>query len=1303
MSLLKHTKSFFVLILLYMGMTQLFAGEIVLRPQGVNRLEVKTSATDRLVLFNTLSELDAMKVQTGSGIFVQLKIEGYSYTEVIGEPSLPVNRKLIEVPFGSSPRAEVISYTAEDYSLSDLGIQFPIIPDQPPYPKSAVSPLSFEYHAGVYQQDEFWGPEMITVEVLGILRGIQLGRVTICPFAYNPVSQTLRVYHDLLVEIRFEHPDLAKTEQMRAMMDNPYFRGAGSSLLNHRTAAIRDTITRMPVKYVIVSDPLFQSQLEPFATWKTKKGFTVVEAYTNDPQVGNTAASIKAYLQGLYEAGTPDDPAPSFVLFVGDVDQIPAWNLSGESDLEYCEYTGDLFPEVYYGRFSATNPEQLQPQIDKTLMYEQFTMPDPSYLGEVIMIGGMDGSFGHNWANGQINYGTENYFNEAHGIYSNTYLYPNSGSSSGQIIQNISDGVAYANYTAHGSPSGWGDPSFTTSDIPGLQNEGKYGLLVGNACSTSEFANSACFAEALLRAAGKGAIGYIGGSNSTYWDEDYYWGVGVGPISEDPPGYEETSLGSYDRMFHDHGEPIEDWYTTQGQMIFAGNLAVTEGSPSMAQYYWEIYNLMGDPSLSPFLGIPATLAVTYEQLMPLASTAFTITTEPHAYVAISKDGVLHGAALASEEGSAVVALTPITVPGNADIVVTAQGRQPFIGSVVVASPEGPYVLMNDFQLSDALGNNNQMADYGEAIQLNITLKNVGNSDADNLAAILSTDDPYVTIAEAMHSWPDIPSDSVSFQEGVFLIHIHDSIPDNHKVVYSLHVSDGDESWTASISFLIHAPHLILGNYTIDDVTFGNGNGNLDAGEVADLYVDVTNTGHSASEPASVTLDCENSYIFINSSQDELPALSPGETHYVHFSLTVDPAATIGNVAYFGVRADYDPYSCEKDYHLKIGKISEDFETSDFEAFNWVLGGDANWEVQENGYSGTYCARSGTITHSEQTVLMITIDVLANDSIKFFRKVSSESGYDFLKFYIDGYMKAQWSGELGWEQVSFPVSAGTRTFRWIYVKDVYTSSGGDCAWVDLIDFPAMATEPGPFELYAYANPQEICEGSSTMLFAIPSGGSGAYSYSWEPASSLSDCTIFNPEAFPETETVYTVTVTDGQNILTAEIAVGVRPRPVTPSITQTDDALVSSAAQGNQWYREGVPIAGATGQSLIPPNTGEYWVTVTGENGCESEPSNTIYYMYTGIGTTDHFTALKIYPNPFTEMVSFEFTLAEPFPVWMTIFDAKGKLVSLLVDGQHLDRGLHTTDLSAGGLIPGIYYCRFETPGRIEVRKIILTK
>ena len=78
----------------------------------------------------------------------------------------------------------------------------------------------------------------------------------------------------------------------------------------------------------------------------------------------------------------------------------------------------------------------------------------------------------------------------------------------------------------------WADPGFRISHINALGNYGKYPLVIGNCCLTSTYDSAECFGETWLRAADKGAIGYIGGSNSTYWDEDYWWGVGYHASSQ---------------------------------------------------------------------------------------------------------------------------------------------------------------------------------------------------------------------------------------------------------------------------------------------------------------------------------------------------------------------------------------------------------------------------------------------------------------------------------------------------------------------------------------------------------------------------------------------------------------------------------------------------------------------------------------------------------------------------------------------------------------------------------------------------
>ncbi|MCK4653728.1 MAG: Gingipain R, partial [Candidatus Cloacimonetes bacterium] len=597
-----------------------------------------------------------------------------------------------------------LDFEISEYSLEEFGIHYPIIPAQPPVPKSVdPSKIEFMYDANAYSINNFTDNDLISVEEIGIMRGVRLFILIFEPVKYNPVTGLIKVYNNVNIQMDFNRGNMSETITLREKTFSPYFESVYSkSIFNYSPLESRDMLTRYPVKYIIISDPMFEAQLQPFIEWKIEKGFEIIEAYTNDPGVGSTTTSIKNFIQTIYDAATPEDPAPSFILFVGDVSQIPAWSGSTGghvTDLDYARLEGtDYVPEMYYGRFSANNTTELQPQIDKTLEYEKFEMPDPAFLGEVVMIAGMDTYHGSTWGNGQINYGTTYYFNEAHGIFSHTYLYPHSGSCSAQIIQHVSDGVAYINYTAHGSSTSWADPSFTIPDINGLQNEHEYCLAVGNCCSTNSFEVTTCFGEAWLRAENKGAIGYIGGTNSTYWDEDYWWGVGAGNIVTNPT-YEDTGLGVYDGLFHDHDEDFSDWTTTTGGMIYRGNLAVTEGG-GMVNYYWEIYSIMGDPSLEAYLGVPAVNAATYPDVIFLGLETIQVTAEPYSYVALTMDGEIYGTALIDETGIVNLEFEAFTNPGIAKLVITRQNHEPVIEEIEVIPSGGPYIIINSYEVHD---------------------------------------------------------------------------------------------------------------------------------------------------------------------------------------------------------------------------------------------------------------------------------------------------------------------------------------------------------------------------------------------------------------------------------------------------------------------------------------------------------------------------------------------------------------------------------------------------------------------------
>jgi hypothetical protein len=130
-------------------------------------------------------------------------------------------------------------------------------------------------------------------------------------------------------------------------------------------------------------------------------------------------------------------------------------------------------------------------------------------------------------------------------------------------------------------------------------------------------------------------------------------------------------------------------------------------------------------------------------------------------------------------------------------------------------------------------------------------------------------------------------------------------------------------------------------------------------------------------------------------------------------------------------------------------LEENFETGDFSLYNWQQSGNAGWNiVSDIVYEGTYAAKSGVITNNQQSTMQVEIDV-NGEYISFFKKVSSESSFDYLRFYIDDVEQNQWSGELDWSKESFPVTPGPHTFKWSYTKDISVSIGSDCAWLDQI--------------------------------------------------------------------------------------------------------------------------------------------------------------------------------------------------------------------------------------------------------------
>jgi len=123
---------------------------------------------------------------------------------------------------------------------------------------------------------------------------------------------------------------------------------------------------------------------------------------------------------------------------------------------------------------------------------------------------------------------------------------------------------------------------------------------------------------------------------------------------------------------------------------------------------------------------------------------------------------------------------------------------------------------------------------------------------------------------------------------------------------------------------------------------------------------------------------------------------------------------------------------------------------------FASGGNALWFGQSaTTHDGIDAAQSGDIGDSQQS--WMTTEVTGPGDLSFWWKVSSESGWDFLRFYIDDIEQLSISGtDADWEQKHVTLSEGTHTLKWSYTKDDSVSRGEDCGWLDEIFWYPLTT-------------------------------------------------------------------------------------------------------------------------------------------------------------------------------------------------------------------------------------------------------
>ncbi|MCF8405171.1 MAG: T9SS type A sorting domain-containing protein [Bacteroidales bacterium] len=531
------------------------------------------------------------------------------------------------------------------------------------------------------------------------------------------------------------------------------------------------------------------------------------------------------------------------------------------------------------------------------------------------------------------------------------------------------------------------------------------------------------------------------------------------------------------------------------------------------------------------------------------------------------------------------------------------------------------------------------------------------------------------------------------------------------------VDDGDgAAVTANAGFDLDAieamspvsgVYIALYDYEIDDSN-GNNNGRIDPGETVDIIVNLKNNGDIIADNTTGIVSTSSPYITIDNSTANFGNLAQGQSADGTFTITANAGTPQGEAVALNlnVEANGGTYNNTFMMSFTVGLIVEDWETGTMDQFDWETGGNANWDIStQSPYEGTYCIKSGSINDQQTTFLSITFDVLANGDIGFYKKVSSEASYDYLKFYIDGNMMDQWAGEVAWSESSFPVTAGNHTFKWEYEKDYSVSSGSDCAWLDFITLPSGALTA----LYAgfTSDNNTVCEEEVVSFFDASSGDVISWDWTFEGGSPATS-TFQNPEVAYFTAGSYDVglTVSDGTDTHTISIEdyITVLTEPDTPD--QPDGPYIVAPEPGITSDYATNEVSGATDYSwtIEPAEAGslsengttctvdwtDYWegivlIKVKALNDCgESEYSEgfEVLVIDTWVNEIEKQDVL-IHPNPATDKIIISIQDGLKENTMLKIVNNLGEIVlSENIEKQSTPIDLNL-DLSS--FEPGIYF------------------
>lgn len=1341
-------KMFLMLLFSCLMVVQFTQAQKITFSDPVNKagFTLKTQARSGVSIGYSVESFNIVSTEINGKGMKNIELPGNWLPNDAGAPNLPGGAKYIAVPEGATAVVKILSQRTESYKNIDVA-PAPVIPLD-----TDLGPLVYPTRSDIYGRNAFYPASPVTLSDISQIRGVDVVMLGITPFQYNPVTKELIVYRDLDIQVDFIGgtgqfgEERLRSRFWDAILEDAVFNHESIPAIDYGKRAITNR-SNDGCEYLIIipNGADYMNWASQIKSFRIQQGITT-EIRTLADIGGGSVSVIENYINNVYYTW---DPVPAAILLIGDYGSnaetnilSPIWDSYCVSDNIYGDVDADDMPDFVMARMVANNNTELETFVTKFMNYETNPPTSAAFYDHPITALGwqterwfqicsevVGGYFKNVLGKNPVRINEIYQGNPGSDPWStagNTQMVLNefgpnglgyipatpqelggwSGGDANDVNAAINAGSFMLQHRDHGAENGWGEPAYSNSNINGLTNTDLTFIFSIN-CLTGKYNwSSECFSEKFHRYrynnVNSGALGVTCASEVSYSfvNDTYVWGL-------------------YDNMWPDFMPEYGSTPGERGLLPAFGNAAgkyflQQSGWPSNPQNKEVTYNLFhhfGDAFQTLYSEVPQELSIIHDGIILGGLTEFTISADAGSTICLTVDDDIIG--LAQGTGSPlVIEIEPLEVGTVVTLTVTKTNYFRHTEEIQVIPAEGAYCLYGTHTIADNEGGNgNGLVDYNETVGLNLNVRNVGMTDGENVTVTINTLDPFIILMDNTEFYGTIPSgQSVTIDNG-FAFYAAENTPDQHQTIFNMVASNGDETWTSTFVLKINAPYLNINSLTINDQTNGNGNGILDPGEQVTMTVNYSNTGHATAYDVDIHLEGQSGFVEVLNPDQNFPSIGFLGVFNKVFDVIVDENTPEGIGIDFVNELSMGIYYAEKTFAQKIRPLIEDFETNDFDKYNWTFAGNQPWVTSNQyPYQGMFSAASGTISSNQSSELKITLNVMADDSITFVRKVSSEAG-DKLKFYIGSELMGEWSGTTeGWRREAFAVTPGSKTLKWVYIKNSTGTSGSDKAWLDNIHLPS----PMAFTIWAGSD-DEACTGFEYQVKESYGTDYSSILWSTSGTGTFDDNTLMQPVYTPgdedailgSVELTLTLTNSDG-DVLADGMVIAFDGGPEAPQtiegpdyvdvyMTTTSDYTTAGVTDIFEyaWHLDPIEAGTIEGTNLMatvtwnPAFLGTAYVTVASIGECgEGEVSDAFEIAVdntVGVGESGNEAInLSVYPNPGNGLYNLQLSGLKPGTEMIKIVNILGETI--------MDQSIKVNDsmnctLNLEELPDGIYFLK----------------